>query len=251
MAKTILIIKGDDLFIGTWELSKNFQIEHRAIKKLVRKYSSEFDDVGSIAPAMQRIKPEKAGGVIEEYLLNEPQATYLSTLLTNNDVVRKFKCHLTKEFFRQRKLLYKLLSSITTKKQNEEWLEKRASGKIERKLETDTIQAFIQYAINQGSKNAERYYMSISKMENSALFIDYLQQKFPNLREIVNGFALDSLKMADHIVGKALKEGMAAMIPYKEIYQLARERVETFAGVIGKTPLQQLLCKESTTPFLT
>lgn len=245
MNKSILTIKDGDLFIGSWDLSRNFAIEHRALKKLVVKYKSEFEDVGSIAPAMQRINPKKRGGVVEEFLLNEPQATYLTTLLTNNETVRKFKAFLTKEFFRQRKLLYKLIYSAEVQRQNAEWIQKRSEGKLERKLETDTIKAFVQYAKHQGSQNAERYYANITKMENNALFMDYLEQKFPNLREVVNGFALDSLKMADRIVGKALKDGMEAQLPYKEIYLLAKERVETFATVLGKTPIQMILdCTE-------
>lgn len=244
MSKTILVVRDDDLFIGTWELSKNFKVEHRSLKKLVIKYKEEFEDVGSVAPAMQRTPPNKAGGVVEEFILNEAQATFLTTLLTNNETVRKFKAYLSKEFFRQRKMLYKLLASIATQKENSEWLEKRSAGKLERRAETDVIQAFVQYAKNQGSQNAEKYYMAISKMENTALFIDYLQQKFDNLREVVNGFALESLMMADRIAAKAIKEGMLAMLHYKEIYQLAKERVETFASVLGKSPIQMVLAKK-------
>lgn len=241
MDKNLLVIKDNDVFVGTWKLSKGFEVEHRALKRLVKRYQSEFEELGFVATPLQQIDSKKRGRQVEEYLLNEPQATYITTLLTNNSIVRKFKLHLTKEFFRQRKLLALLL----VQKQNAEWYEKRASGKIERRLETDAIQEFIEYAKAQGSESADKYYMVISKMENAALFhLELLTQKFPNIRDVVEGFQLDSLKMADRIVGRTLKEGMKNKIPYKEIYQIAKTKVESFAEAIGRSPIQIVLNKK-------
>lgn len=238
MSINLVQIIENDLVVGTWDLSSGFQVEHRALKKLIVKYKSEFEELGVVTPAMQQPTSKKGGRKVEEYLLNEPQATFLTTLLTNNSVVRKFKLHLTKEFFRQRKLL----ASLMVKKQNAEYLEKRASGKIERRIETDTIKDFVEYAKNQGSTNASKYYMIISKMENNNLFhLDMLEQKFPNLRDIVEGFQLDTLKMADYAVARALREGMEKKMLYKDIYILARQRIEGFAQIIGKSPIQAIL----------
>lgn len=185
------------------------------------------------------IPPSKKGGrQVEEFLLNEEQATYLALLMKNSPKVVKFKMRLNKEFFR----LTKILAKILAQKQNAEWLEKRASGKIERKLETETIKKFVEYAKSQGSQSASKYYMAITKMENSSLFhLDMLEQKFPNLRDVLHGFQLSSLEMADHIVARALDEGMDKLMPYKEIYLLSKERVEQFVSIVGKTPIQVAL----------
>jgi len=232
----------NDFYVGTWKLSKLFKAEHRSLKMLVKKYREDFEEVGEIGIKSRPIndilnvrKRKGRGRRIEEFLLNEPQATYLIILLRNQDIVRKFKKYLTKEFFKQRKLLGKLLM----KKQNAEWLAKREEGKIERRVETDVIKNFVEYAKAQGSKNADKYYMVISKMENQSLFhLDYLSQKYPNIRDIAEGFQLDSLKMADRIVAKAIKEGMEESLNYKDIYLKARDNVNQFAAVLGKTPLQ-------------
>lgn len=226
----------EDFVIGTWKLSKGFKVEHRALKNLVNKYKSEFEELGFVtSPMQQRIgQKRKQGRQIEEFLLNEPQATYLSTLLTNNEIVRSFKLKLTKEFFLQRKLLTKILSQ----KQNAEWLEKRTTGKLDRRIETDSIKDFVEYATGQGSKSANKYYMAISKMENAQLFfLELLNQKFPNIREICSTYQLTNLQTADRIVARALKEGMEKKMHYKEIYQMAKKRVENFAELIGKSPL--------------
>lgn len=234
----ILIVMNDDLFIGTWTLSKGFKVEHRALKKLIVKYKSEFEEIGVITSAMQKPTTEKGGRPVEEFLLNEVQATYLATLLTNNVNVRKFKLYFSKEFFRQRKILQK----IATQRENADWLAKRAAGKLERRIETDAIKEFVEYATKQGSKDAGKYFMVISKMENQSLFaLDFLGQKYKNLRDMVNSYGLDILLMADRIVALALKDGMQLEMFYKEIFLMAKDRVETFAMSIGKTPLRMCL----------
>jgi hypothetical protein len=242
--KEILVyLKNNDLKVGTGRLSKGFGVEHRALKKLIVKYKNEFEEWGLIASPMQKVDPQNKGRRLEEYELNEPQAAYLSTLLTNNELVRKFKHFLVNEFFRQRKLLSKILAQ----KQNNEWLEKREQGKIERRLETDTIKEFVSYAFSQGSKNAKTYYMNISKMENTTLFnLDMLELKYPNLRDLLEGYQLTTLQNADRIVARALKEGMKQQSYYKDIYKLAKLRIEGFVQLIGKTNILKVISNDCT-----
>jgi len=86
----------------------------------------------------------------------------------------------------------------------------------------------------------KRYYANISKMENQALFL--LEQKYKNLRDALDIHQLSTVKSADMIVMKALSDGMAQGLHYKDIYKLAKLRVESFAEIIGKTliPSSQL-----------
>lgn len=230
----LVIVQNDELYVGTWDLSQGFEVEHRMLTRFVKRYEKDFEDFGFIATQRQRMT-EKKGQQIHEYLLTEEQSTFLVTLLKNSPKILKFKKHLTKEFYKQKRLLNKLI----VQKQNAEWLEKRSTGKLERRIETDAIQAFIEYARSQGSQNAAKYYMAITKMENNALFhLDLLEIEYDNLRDIVNGFGLDSLKMADHIVARALKEGMSERMYYKDIFKRAKARVESFADSIGKMAIE-------------
>jgi hypothetical protein len=247
--KMVEIIDGD-LYTSSWRMSQLFDVEHRSLKQTIRKNFDDIIEVGEIAPILRKtfdisnveIKHQK-GRPIVEFLLNEPQATFVLLLLKGkykNDsfnYVVKFKKYITKEFFRQRKLLTKLL----VQQQNVEWLAKRDAGKLDRRTETDAIKEFVAYAKAQGSTHAEKYYMIITKMENQTLFcLEYLEQKYPNLRDIVNMSQLSTLESADKIIAKAIKEGMEKSMNYKDIYILAKERVENFSAIIGKTPLQQI-----------
>lgn len=227
---SIVVIEKEYLLVSSWDLSQGFCVPHRAILRLLKKYQNEFETFGLITTALPYVRRKKMGPPIQEQFLNEGQAMYLTTLLTNNDTVRKFKMHLTSEFLRQRKLLMQLINN----KQNQDWIEARVQNKYQRKETTDVIKLFVEYAQKQGSQNAEQYYCNITKMENQTLVpLEFLQQKFPNLREVVDRYTLDKLKMCDEVIAQALVDGMQKELYYKEIYKLARERVMIYAELLN------------------
>ena len=75
-------------------------------------------------------------------------------------------------------------------------------------------------------------------MENKALFL--LEQKFPNLRDALDLHQLAVIRQADEIVVKALNDGMDRELHYRDIYQLAKKRVEMFAEIRGQTLIPSL-----------
>lgn len=113
-----------------------------------------------------------------------------------------------------------------------EWQSARLEGKSVRRLETDTIRVFVRYAESQGSKSANRYYLAITKATNKALF--FIESATgQNLRDNLTTSQLASVAMAERIVERAIQEGMAAGLYYKEIYREAAERVRQLAAFIG------------------
>lgn len=224
-------VKGD-LLVSTLDMWEGLGVEHKNLLALVQKYESEFQGIRPFAFETQKSK----GRPTLFCVLDEEQATFLITLMRNTDKVVPFKLRLTREFYRMKKELIR----ISSQAQNAEWLEQRKVGKVTRRVATDTIEKFVQYAIDQGSTNAIKYYTSLTTMENKALFL--LEQKYANIRDILDLHQLSTVKSADMIVVKALKDGMDKGLHYKEIYLLAKVRVESFAEVIGKSlvPVSQL-----------
>jgi len=88
------IVKGDEIYVGTWFLSKGFKVEHRALKRLINRYKSEFEELGVVVLATQQPTSKKGGHPIEEFILNKLHFIYLISLLSNNKSVR-----LAKQFF--------------------------------------------------------------------------------------------------------------------------------------------------------
>lgn len=238
MTDLVKIVK-DVPVVSTLDMWKGLQVEHNALIQNIRKSESYFQEIRPF----EFLKSKSTGGRPATFCyLDEEQATFLITLMKNSEIVKKFKFRLTRDFFKARRLL----ADMASQRQNAEWLETRNTGKQKRQVETDTIQKFVAYAVSQGSQNAERYYANISKMQNKALF--FVEQKFKNIRDILNLQQLSIVICADEIVTKALDDGMAREMHYKDIYQLAKERIENFAEIHGKTlipaPLKMIESRE-------
>lgn len=166
-------------------------------------------------------RPEKLA------LLNEDQAIFLLNLSRNTKKVVALKKGLTITFGRYRRQ--------AERRATVEWQEARAKGKIARRLETDTIKVFVEYATRQGSKNAKRYYENITRMEYRALFfLDAVLMKEGNLRDRLDLGQLSSLDVADRVVSRTLQECMEVGMHYKNIYQAAKDKVNLLAAVVGK-----------------
>lgn len=238
MTGLIIKLENNEPVVSTLDIAEGMGQSHTTVFKLVRKFKSDLETIRGFDILNAKTKSKKGGRPVSYCYLNEEQAAFLVTLMRNSKRVVSFKMKLTSEFFRMRKTLLDLASQ----KQNAEWLEKREVGKITRREETDTIKQFVEYATEQGSKNAKMYYVSISKMENKALFL--LEQKFKNLRDILNLRQLATVDSADAIVTKALNDGMSKNLHYKEIYKLAKVRVELFAEVRGKTFIPSIQAEE-------
>ena len=139
------------------------------------------------------------------------------------------------EFNRREKEITRLQTVAMNNRLNVEWAETRESGKPIRRIETDSIQSFVEYAIGQGSQNAKRYYLLFSKLANVLMFD--MKTKAVNTRDVCNVNQIGSLKVVDTIITRALEEDMAADVPYKTIYQNVKGKVQQFADLFGKSTI--------------
>lgn len=226
----IVVVKKNEMFTTSLAISEGVGLDHSSVFKMIKKYSYT-----EILLGFEIQKLSTKGRPIEVAYLTELQATFLITLMKNSELVIQFKEKLTKAFFKQRKLLEKLLS----RKDNADWLAKRQETKIVRLEETDIIKKFVNYATEQGSKSAYMYYMNISKMENKSLFL--IDQKYKNIRDIMDFRQLNLIQMADEAIKTALEDGMSANLHYKAIYKLAKEKIEAIAKIFPPSPLPALL----------
>lgn len=138
----------------------------------------------------------------------------------------------------QRKLVKEFgkLRRAMVRKAETAWQQARLEGKDARKHEVDTIAAFVEYATAQGSSNARHYYANVTKMTYKALFMVEQGLKIPNrLREMLDGMQLSFLTTAEYVCANAIKDGMARELHYKEIYTMAKTRVEQYAASVGRT----------------
>ena len=229
----LVIMEGSKIFTTSMIISENIKIEHESVVFLIKKHSN-IEELSRVAIGKLSTK----GRAIINYLLTEEQALILVSLMKNTPEVIKFKVGLVKGFIKYRKIA----QNMAIQKNNAEYVLERQQGKLIRRECTDVIKSFIEYAIRQGSTNAMRYYINISKMEINALFL--IEQKFPNIREALNIRQLNLLKCADEAVQQSLIDGMAENLNYKEIYRLAKSKVEAIAKIFPRSTLPALLSKD-------
>lgn len=102
---------------------------------------------------------------------------------------------------------------------DEKWLGTREECKQVRKQETDQIKLFVEYAKNQGSQNAERYYTAFTKLVNSKLMSDGRQ------RDNLSQETLMELKALETLVKMRIRKLMQNNSSYKMIYQDIKKMV--------------------------
>jgi len=125
----------------------------------------------------------------------------------------------------------------TKMKERGEWNAARIEGKSVRRILTNIISQYIDYAFSQGSRNADKYFLIYTKLLNSELFI--IEEKSPNHRDKMNITQLHQVSVGEQILIKIISEGMRSKKFYKDIYQDAKEKLKTLSSVVGKSKLGQ------------
>lgn len=100
------------------------------------------------------------------------------------------------------------------------WQDTRALGKEIRRMETEAIKALVGYAEAQGSRNAARYYQSISDLANRTAGIAE--------RDKAHTVELSALLLAEKAIAQEIRAGIEAGKPYKDIYARLKERLHAF-----------------------
>ena len=113
------------------------------------------------------------------------------------------------------------------------WQQKRLEGKNVRFALTDTVQTFVSYAKQQGSQNAEKYYMSITKMEYAALEL-VKQSGDKHFRDSLDAIQHTQLSVVEYAAQEALRRGMDEGLHYKDIFQLAKNACVQLAAQLRK-----------------
>ncbi|MCK5609270.1 Rha family transcriptional regulator, partial [Candidatus Pacearchaeota archaeon] len=113
------------------------------------------------------------------------------------------------------------------------WKQIRDDSKDIRLELTGCIKEFVEYAKNQGSQSAERYYGNITKMEYAALRLIEYKEKVPsNFRDTLDRMQLFMIVMAEHVANETIKQGMVDKLHYKEIFLLAKQAVLKYASTV-------------------
>lgn len=118
------------------------------------------------------------------------------------------------------------MEAALIQKHNFEWQQSRAETKSVHRSVADTYKDFIQYAINQGSSNAQRYYVNLSNLARKAIGEN-------GTRDMLDSIHLSFLTTAEYMIQQIIEDGMAAGLHYKDIYQIVKNRVIVFSKTLS------------------
>ncbi len=208
-------IVGQNIFTDSMVIAQGTGNEHESVVALIKKYEIKFMKLGNFE--FTDLKSGKRGRPTRIYLLNEPQATLLITFLDNTELVVDFKLELVQQFYHMRALLMQ--------KQSIQWQQTRLEAKNMRKLETAEIKELVQYAQAQGSKNAKKYYLALSKLANKTIGLSGGQREQASITQ------LNTLTLVENIIHHVIQDGIEKQLPYKEIYHVCKARLEQFREI--------------------
>ena len=99
----IVEVYEDELRVSHRVIAENTDNKVLSVQKLITDNLKELEEFGKVRFKIEAIKNVK-NKVNEEktYYLNEPQATLLITFMRNNEIVKKFKVLLVKEFYKMK-----------------------------------------------------------------------------------------------------------------------------------------------------
>lgn len=207
-------IKSGDLWTTSNSIAAEFGRRHnnvmRELERLIARGVIDVRDFAHISYTDTLNRTQRA------YELNE-RAFLTAMPFIGGDKAEAGQKRLVDEFLAMRKEL----SRQALQRQDAYWQQKRVEGKGVRLALTDAVQEFVSYAKAQGSQNAEKYYMSITKMEYSALEL-VKQASDKHFRDTLDAVQHTELTVVELAAQQALREGMAEGLHYKDIYQMAK-----------------------------
>lgn len=211
---SLVVVELSDLWTTSNSIASEFGRRHnnvmRELERLIERGVIDVREIAHISYTDSLNRKQRA------YKLNE-RAFLTAMPFIGGDKAEAGQKRLVDEFLSMRKEL----SRQAIQRQDAYWQQKRVEGKTVRLALTDAVREFVSYAKAQGSQNAEKYYMSITKMEYSALEL-VKQASDKNFRDTLDAVQHTELTVVELAAQQALRDGMAEGLHYKDIYQMAK-----------------------------
>ena len=188
-----------------------------AILVVHQRHKERLDKFSVEVRSSQFETPFNGVGKDKKALLYEERGIYAICGYSNKEIAEKFNDWVYETISAIRKNGYYISSEKDSK-----WLGIRNESKQARRYETDQIKLFIEYAKEQGSKHADRYYLIFTKLINSKVGLHGGQ------RDDISQETLLELKTMETLVKMRIRKLMDKKIPYKEIYREVRKMAEEF-----------------------
>ncbi len=218
----LVLIKNNTAVCSTLQVSEKFHKRHKNVMRSIDDMIKS-DSAQNWAQYFKKTSYKDASGKSNKmYYMNRDGFSLLVMGFTGKEALH-WKLQYIQAFNKMEQLLIE--------KQTTLWQNTRLESKINRLKETDEIKELVAYAKENGSKNADKYYITFSKLANKAVGLDSSQRNHATTSQ------LNNLILIENIISYVIKEGLQEKTYYKAIYQCCKERIEQFKYIayLGKT----------------
>lgn len=152
--------RGQQAWTTSEVVAEGCELNHQTVLRLVRKYQTDFEELGLLGFEIRpRLTGKHGGGDTEFAILNEDQATYLITLFRNSPIVRRFKLALVKAF---RRAMDQISRDFANPPRRDLLTNKRAANR-------PMLDALVEIRAEVGKETGENHYRCEARLCNWAL----------------------------------------------------------------------------------
>lgn len=222
----LIQIDSGDLWTTSNIVADEFGREHRNVMRSIRRLirNGTIDTLST-----ERISYLDSMNRSREALRLNERAFLIAMPFIGGEKAEQGQKRLVDEFLKMRRELQRL----AVQRQDAYWQQKRVEGKAQRLALTNVIQEFVSYAKRQGSQNAEKYFMSITKMEYAALELVKMASD-KSFRDTLDAVQHSQLTVVEMACQEALRQGMEEGLQYKDCYQKAKAACLDLAASLRK-----------------
>lgn len=217
----LVFLKSNQPVTTSLIIAVNTKNQHESIVRLVNEHKERFERWGQIY--FSDLKSGNKNGDLrgrptKVAILNERQATFLITLLRNNDIVLNFKEQLVDQFYKMREILLN--------QQSEQWREMRGATKEGCKELNAVIHELWLFAKANGcTASEEKFFMNFYKLMNKIVGVNPKSRDKLPLWKL---FDIERLQfMAKTVIKGLLAKGEDYHLPYKK----CKDAFESYARI--------------------
>lgn len=194
--------------VSSRTIAEHFEKEHKNVLQAVQNLMAENSAVKSM---YYKASYETRGRKFPEYLMNRDGFSLLVMGFTGAKAL-EWKIKYIEAFNR--------METNIRERQSSEWLITRKQGKLIRRSETDTIACLVEYAKTQGSRNADKFYLTYSKLVNALVGIA------AGKRDTVSFKTLSTIGFLEDMILHTIAEEIDKGTHYKNIYKICKSNGE-------------------------
>lgn len=209
----LVFLKNGEVVCSSLEVAKRFEKRHTHVIRSIENLKNDSAQ-NWVQCFKESSYKDDTGKRNKMYLMNRDGFTFLVMGFTGKKAT-EWKWKYIKAF--------NTMESIITERHTTAGQIMITQNKENRLKETDEIKRFVEYAKENGSKNADRYYILYSNLANNSLGITD--------RKLATIAQLNQLTLVENIIAHHIRQGIEQGMYYKDIFKQCKAQVELFISV--------------------